>query len=157
MATAPTQVHDRAFEEACLRWAVANIDGVQSIYLSLPAGFGDCALLECSAQVSTIATMMTNPTLSGPAFGLFDSEGTAIPVDVQFSEKWILVLADGLHARAAPDQVQFWQENEMLRILFAEVDTNATPTGDLTVLAKVRRLRPTLTRTPEETHFFLTS
>lgn len=156
---AATQVVDRAFQEASIRWAVANIDGTQALYLGLPSGFGDCALLEVSAQVNAIDVIATDFEVNGAAFGLFDGDATGIPIDSQFSARWVKIIGTAndlaVHLQAAPDQVQWWREQEVLRITFAEIDTDATPTADLTVIAKVRRLR--VGREAETEHFFLTS
>lgn len=154
---APTQVVDRAYDDASLRWAVANIDNDQALYLGLPVGFGDCALMEVSVQVNAIATILADTTTFGPSAGLFDDATTAVPVDVQFSDKWTLMYSDTVHCRIGPDQVQFWKESEVLRVSFEEIDTNATPTGDLTVIAKVKRLRSDITTpAPPEDRFLLT-
>lgn len=157
---AATQVVDRAFNEASIRWAVANIDGDQALYLGLPSGFGDCALLEVSANVTAIDVIQALYESSGPMFGIFDGDTTAIPVDSQFCGRWQLHVSGannlGVAAHASPDQVQWWREQEVLRIQFPEIDTDATPTADLTVIAKVRRLRGGA-HAAEEEHFFLTS
>jgi len=156
--TAFTRVVDRAFDEAILNGAVSNIDGDVNAEFELPAGFGDCALMEASAVVTSIATLVALTNLAGPTFRLLDGPSGNI-VDVAFTRRWNLMLADSVSCRAGPDQVQFWREQETLRVSFPEIDSNAVPTADLNVAVKVRRLRPLLNDAPDpqDQHFFLTS
>lgn len=153
---APTRVVDRAFDEACIEWNINNIDGDVASTFDLPAGFGDCALMECSIEVNTIATLQTAFDTSGVWFQLLSG---GVAQDVGFCGRWQLREADRVCAWAAPDQVQFWKENEALLVGFPEIDTNASPTADMAVFAKVRRLRPLLQGDPhpDDRHFFLTS
>lgn len=153
-----TRVVDRAFEEAILNGAVSNVDGDVDAEFQLPAGFGDCALLEASAVVTSIATLVALTNLSGPCFRLLDAPAGNI-VDVAFEGKWTLFKAGAVVCRASPDQVQFWREQETLRVSFPEIDSNVSPTADLDVVVKVRRLRPMLQGDPhpDDLHFFLTS
>lgn len=105
--------------------------------------------------VTTIATILAAATEYGPILTLL-SVGSTV-ADLPFCGKWQRRLTDGVQAWLSPDQVQFWKEGEVLQVVFEEIDTNATPTADLGVYVKVRRLRPALDRTEEEKHFFLTS
>lgn len=128
----------------------SNVDGDQALTFTLPPGFGDCALMECSASVATIATVVANPELLGVTFQLTSPED--VPQDIVFNGRWVKRRVDQLSVWAAPDQVQFWREHEELKMLFAEIDTNATPTADVVVYIKVKRLRPLLTMGPREFH-----
>lgn len=152
-------VLDRAFDEASLYGTKVNLDGDQDDDWGPPAGFGDCALLEVYVEVQSIATLQSSFfTEAGPSAQLWEV-GLVRGVEVGMSDFWKINGATNqtVSARISPDQVQFWREGERLRIRFREIDENATPTADLFVWVKVRRLRPLLSRTPEETQFFLTS
>lgn len=148
-------VIDRAFEEALIEAIESNVNGDYATSHALPSGFGDCALLEASVTVTSIATIEVAFATSGPTFQLLDAAGN--PQDILFNTEWIRRAADAVAARAGPDQVQFWREADQLRVTWPEIDINATPTADVRIAVKVRRLRPEISRSAEESHFFLTS
>lgn len=113
--------------------------------------------MEASVKLEQVATMMTTPELNGPVLQLVTPAG--VGSDVAFGDRWYIGPATlGLFVRCGPDQVQFWKEGEALQVRWAEVDTDASPTVDLVLCVKVRRLRPLVsTPDPLDQHFFLTS
>lgn len=148
-------VVDRAFDETLLVAGVVNIDGDYSDTFALPAGFGDCALLEAYVAVTSIATILASATEYGPTVTMVSPAGAV--QDLPFQDNWVRRLTDGVGCRLGPDQVQFWREHDLLQLNFEEIDTNATAAADLGFYVKVRRLRPELNRSAEERQFFLTS
>lgn len=145
-----TGVVNRAWDDALLQAADANIDGAYATAHALPAGFGDCVLLEVEVRVTSIDVIQTNWATSGPRAQLVDASGNA--QDVGFSGRWVLQseAANALQVTATifPDQMQFWRAAEKLRVSFPEIDSDATPTADVNVYAKVRRIRPNAEESP---------
>lgn len=139
MATALTVLSDRMAAQTVLQGVTADANGDQNIAYSLPTGFGDCLLLECFVQITQVATLMANPQINGPQITIVvesvqnnDFVGTAY---------WVMVGALAMSCHIKPDQPVVWKSQECLALVFAEVDTNASPTADIRVLARVRRLR----------------
>lgn len=130
----------RALEQVVLAQQTVNIDGDQSISAVLPAGFGDCLVLAVGGFVSSIATMQTNPELRGVAVTVEDAVSTVLqPLG---AERWVQNSPTGLMLTLIdPDQAVLMLGDEHLQFYFAEVDTNVSPTADVTFFALVRRLR----------------
>lgn len=150
---------DRWRDQVILRGTVANLDGVNLLDFTLPEGFGDCLLLEVLVYVDAIDVLGAAGDNEGPRVTLYDAAGAA-DRDFVGVPRWTLLddtanaLAIGAHA--VPDEIVYWKENERLRIYSGEIDTDATPTADMIVMARVQRTRG-IANPQETTEFLLTS
>lgn len=141
-----------------LRGTVANLDGVNLLDFTLPAGFGDCLLLEVLVYVDAIDVLGAAGDSEGPRVTLYDAAGAA-DRDFIGVPRWTTIddtanaLAIGAHA--VPDEIVFWKAEEALRVYTGELDTDATPTADMIVYCRVQRLRTSGTEISGE--FRLTS
>ena len=131
---------EREGGQAVLAATVANIDGAQADQLVTPAGFGDSYIIRAGIYVTNIATLMTNPQQNGPSGWLLEVGGNF--ADFLFSELWVTGYA-GLTLSAVwqPLIAPLWCDSEKVQVEYAEVDTNAAPTADVTYLLLVQRRR----------------
>lgn len=133
-----TALSDRAAEQVIVVGSVENTDGENAHSGSLPVGFGDCLILEGQASIDGNATLVA-PTLMGARVSLVDAAGTVInPIDVPPIYQTGTVRC-AFHFK--PDQVVYWKQGELLQVVFPELDSNATPTGDMSIWVTVRRIR----------------
>lgn len=133
---------ERALEQVVLRTTTSDVDGNQQLDNELPAGFGDCIILNVFVDISGVATSVASPETLGPLVRLISPSGT--PTQMIGSEYWRSTSSGaglGFGAMVDPEQPVFWRAAESLRVQFLEVDTNATPTADASVYVLVRRLR----------------
>lgn len=121
--------------------SISNIGVPVASSLALPSGWGDSLLLDAHVLVNQIATMMTNPELSGVSIRIVDAQGSS--ADYLGTGRWHQTATDVLQATIDPDQVRYLRGDEQIRVEFAEVDVNATPTADVFVFIRVRRIRQT--------------
>lgn len=131
---------DRALEQAILVASDANVDGDQDVAHGLPDGFGDCLILEWMVLASVIATVRASPEIAGPVLYLVPETDTGV-VDMLGGGRWIQHRATRLAAHGFPEQAVFMRARDRVDIVFAEVDTNVTPTADMEYFLRVRRLR----------------
>jgi len=90
--------------------------------------------------VSSIATEVANPELQGVHVEIVHTA----PVDnADFvgHSRWSSIAGTALGCGVEPFRPVLWRSGESCRVVFQEVDTNATPTGDLSVTFRVLRLR----------------
>lgn len=135
-----TVLSDRQSSVTVLHELFSDIDGDQAKALTLPSGFGDCAILHVGVWVAAVATMRANPEIAGPSLILLTPGATA-NLDPVGEARWVQFSATAVQASVEPYRPVYWQQQEELGMYFAEVDTNATPTADLRVFIRVRRLR----------------
>lgn len=113
----------------------------------LPAGFGDCALMSVHAIVQTVDVgPVAAPTVpNGVRFMITNVDGSTY-ADPVGCAPWYRCF-DGTNsvlyqAVVDPDALVLWKQGERLTMNAPELDSDATPTGDLVVIAKVVRVRP---------------
>lgn len=133
-------------EIVVLQATAANEDGDTIMRCSLPAGFGDCVILEIFINTFTFATIATNyfemcasAAIVGAADGAFrDFIGAT-----QFrANRGTVAAPTNIRTSPAikPDEPVLWKESERVEVQFPELDTNAVPTADVEVYIKVQRL-----------------
>lgn len=137
-----TVVSARLRSEATILGTLDNLDGDRADGIRLPVGFGDVILRDVQVRISDITTLATLSDVHGCGLVLVDANGEfKAPVGVEFWKQ--------VYGGATTKQVQaffpvrdiIWYSGELLRILFEEVDTDATPTADLAVICRVIRIR----------------
>lgn len=109
----------------------------------LPATLGDVMLHEVNLLFNNIDVILTDVTLHGVLGYIFHvaSGATLDMVDTVFWKR----LYSGANALAVacnlrPTEPILWQAVERLYLAYYNPDTDATPTGDLTVFCRVRRI-----------------
>jgi hypothetical protein len=139
--TAMTNVGERPAGTSIVYGTATDINNDQALNYELPLGFPDCLILELILQISSIATMMVTPEFHGPVIWVVSTIDGGVR-DLLGTERWVrsLTPSTGLVAHLKPDQPALLRRTESLQLVFAEVDTNATPTADLNVYVRVRRL-----------------
>lgn len=135
-------VSARLRSEVTILGTLDNLDGDRADGLALPVGFGDCILRDVQVRVSDITTLVTLSDVHGCGLVLVDANGEfKAPVGVEFWKQ--------VYGGATTKQVQaffpvrdiIWYSGEHLRILFEEIDSNASPTADLAVICRAIRIR----------------
>lgn len=124
---------------------LADLDGDRGDDIALPAGFGDCWVHSAHILVTGIATILADAVLVARGVELLVIDASANAVDHVGTEYWKKQGVDRIATTIQPRIGALVQatSGEMMRIAFAEVDTNATPTGDLNLTFRVERLRNT--------------
>lgn len=141
MTSAAASINAERMSYTVLKASFANMDGDQVNDVTLPTNFGDCVLDWVYLECSQILTMVANPELLGPMVSVVDS-GLVDIRDTLGVSRWTSPTATSLSAFIQQNWGSvLWRAAERLYIIFREVDTNASPTADLTVIAGVRRLR----------------
>lgn len=140
-------VSERQSPVATLVYQQANVDGDVNVLNAMPAGFGDCLVEDVMVLVNGIATVVADPfnlgvrAVAWDGINIVDHGGTA---------RWVQVSATSVTARVWPEQPFLLRSGDSLIVSYSEVDTNASPTGDLTITVKARRLRdPVISPTSE--------
>lgn len=105
----------------------------------LPAGLGDVAIMEIMLQTSALATKLASLVNVGGVAQI--TTGSAV-ADIVGEMRWANFSVSQFEAYISPDPLVLWRQDEFLQLSGPELDTNAAPTGDLVVLAKVVRVRP---------------
>lgn len=137
---------ERGLGQSILAVSYADVDSDDTLRDGLPPGFGDCLITEVLVSVTGAADLPTDALLavSGPLVQVEISSGV---VDFVGIGRWVknagttATTTEGVAAHIIPDEPVFWHEGEDLRIDYAEIDVNATPTGDVTIFVRVQRLR----------------
>lgn len=119
---------------------IINVDAASAASLSLPSGFGDSILVGCSAWAANIATMMVTPELSGAHFAIYGASDGVVHQPIGES-RWLKYTTVALQSHVEPIIPALWKTDEILVVQWDEVDTNASPTGDMAFYALVIRLR----------------
>jgi len=138
---------ERWLDEVILFGAVADALGAAlSENFALPPGLGDVALMNLEIRGHAIDVVSTGVTpVRGVRAFILSSDASAI-VDNVGVEPWYLTQdaanALELGCYMDPDALVLWRQNELLSLTSPEMDTDATPTGDIQVFAKCVRVRP---------------
>jgi len=144
-ATTAGIVSERYAEEVTLSSAQANLDNADNDWtISLPAGFGDCLILEASYRVTSIETFAaTNVGLElGIEGSIVDASG--VQQDFLGSGRGSTIginAARGVAVDLKPDQPVRWNQSENLFLRLGEIDVGASDLSDAYVMIRVRRLR----------------
>lgn len=143
MTTATAAISgERWLDEVLLVCNFTNIDGDFVLHISPPAGFGDCAIMEVGLYAGPLATTLASPELYGGIVKILNPSGST-NVDILGVYNWTrgVPVLGYVGAYVSPDPLVLWRQGEILAIEGQEVDTNATPTVDFAVFAKVVRVR----------------
>lgn len=112
---------------------------------SLPAGFGDCAILNVEFRAWGIDVVSVGVTPVRGIRAYIQAAAGGKIVDNVGVAPWIVTQdtanAIELGCFIDPDALVLWQQDELLSITSPEMDTDATPTGELQIYAKVVHVR----------------
>lgn len=136
---------DRFSGRALLIATASNLDGDQGLDFEQPSNFGDCLLEAVRISASSFATVAASLFELGVSFGIVHTLPLDL-ADIVGVAEWQLISGTFAAPTSATAYVEpmrsvLWRTGESLRIAFAEIDTNASPTVDLTVQVRVNRLR----------------
>lgn len=115
-------------------------------FFSLPAGLGDVAIMSCIIRIANVdAGPVAVITPRGVSVRIFSRDAAKV-IDLVGVAPWLLA-SDGantleFHAYLDPDALVLCRQDELISILSPEIDSDATPTGDLVVYFKCVRVRP---------------
>lgn len=123
-----------------LSGSVANVDGDADESFYVPASFGDCLVFSDECIVTSIATLVANPELLGVRRYLGQPGGGSLLGAIGVT-RWSKVGAANVATSIEYMRPHLLRVNELYTIQYQEVDTNATPAGDLRVTLYVQRLR----------------
>lgn len=137
---------ERGLGQSILAVTYANVDADDTLRDGLPPGFGDCLITEVFVEAVGAADLPTDALLavSGPRVMVEITSGI---VDFVGQGRWVKMAgttattAEGVGSHIIPDEPVFWHEGEDLRVDYAEIDVNASPTADVTIFVRVQRLR----------------
>lgn len=140
---------DRYSDEVVLSAAASNLDNTGNTWtITLPAGFGDCLLLEAQFYQSGIVTLQAAALAQniqlGPSGWVIDQAD--ITRDFIDTVPWLLLtLATPYYiaCRMAPDQPVLVRAVERLFFYLPAMDTDAGDASDISVFLRVKRLRNT--------------
>lgn len=145
--TALTVAAERWLDQVMLLGIVANVAGAaMSESFTLPAGLGDVAILNVSVRFSQLDVGPASViTPRGVSVRIVSPDATTV-VDIVGSAPILLCFdtATVLEAYAYldPDALVLWRQTEIMTLLAPEMDSDATPTGDLQINIKCVRVRP---------------
>lgn len=144
---AATLTVERWLDEVILQASLtADVAGAPvSETIRLPAGLGDVAIMNVLLRATTIDSIpAANIMPLGVEVLVFNRGGTQ--VDHVGVAAWYLVSDTATSQRMCayldPDALVLWRQDEILTVTSAELDDDATPTGDITVVIKAVRVRP---------------
>lgn len=115
--------------------------------VALPAGIGDVAImsLHMRARPVDVGPAAASTVPRGIRAFVVSPDGATL-LDVVGSGEWVLVLdtANNLEywAMVDPDALVLWRTGEVVALASPEMDSDATPTGDVSVIIKCARVRP---------------
>lgn len=129
----------------------AGLDGNKDDDLVLPASVGQCEILEVAVLVEVIDVLQAT-LLTQAVHGIWASMkaiGSASPEkDFVGNALWVVhengVGTARISAVIKPDNPILWTPDYSLRVVFREVDTDATPTAVATYMVRVQRAMPEL-------------
>lgn len=96
-------------------------------------------LSEVQAFAGDIATLVASPEWTALSVAVTAASGTV--ADIVGAERWTRSSASGLVCRVSPHEAVYIRALDLLLFTFPELDTNASPTLDFTVYARVVRIR----------------
>lgn len=142
-----TIASERWLDEVVLQALVADaVTGAVNELFSLPAGFGDCAIMSAHFRATSVdvgpAAAASVPR--GVRAMVISQDGSSV-VDTVGTSPWYLTFdtATALQYQAEldPGALVLWRQGELLSVASPEMDSDATPTGDLQAYVKVVRVR----------------
>lgn len=145
MATYTTAItserwNDIVLLEASSAAAAAEADVADNF--AMPAGLGDCALMEVLVRVFSIGTPIVDAVeLARGIFMHVVSQSGAV-VDIIGAERWFRTSATAFAAYLSPDPLVLIRMNEVVQVSFPEMDTGAAGTVVYRVNFKVVRVKP---------------
>lgn len=140
--TATTILANRQSNIDLVALSVADINGDQSLDFELPVGYGDAILLSWLIRVASIATAQASIENYGPSITVIDRTAGSVSDNADVSDvRWRNIGSSAVSAGEQLISAVLWRYTESVRVRFLEVDTNASPTADLTAYFRVRRLR----------------
>jgi len=115
--------------------------------VSLPSGIGDVAIMSVHLRARTVDVgPATASSVPRGARAFIVSPDLSTLLDVVGSAEWQLVrdTATDLEywCTLDPDALCLWRQNELLNLASPELDSDATPTGDVICVIKAVRVRP---------------
>lgn len=138
---------ERWLDEVILRGnAPVDVGGATlSESFTLPANFGDAAILSILVAVSPIATVPVTATFPRGVRALVFSADASSIVDIVGVGALYATGGDGaaftgVQGSIDPDAMTLWRQGELLNFAMPEMDANAAPTADLIVLVKCTRV-----------------
>lgn len=140
--TASAIIAERWLDEVLITGTIPNVLGGTFFLESFtsPPGVGDLAIMEVGATAFALATI--NPAAKlGSWLDIRSADGATV-VDILGTAEWLTVTSDEMRAYWSPDPLVLWRQNEIITITGPELDTNASPTGDLRLFVKAVRVRP---------------
>lgn len=146
--TASVLEAERWLDEVIIKCEIDNTAGAtMSEQFTLPAGIGDVAILAISCNVVNIATVPGTATANRGVRAVILSPDGAAQVDIVGSAEWLamggtLAAFDAFTASIDADALTLWRQTELLSFSSAEMDVNASPTGDFKARVKCVRVRP---------------
>lgn len=141
MATvAMTLLSERWLKEVVLIGQKANSDGQVSDLLTFPVGLGDLAIMELIIEGGSAATFLAAVAVPVGFCVSVVTPGGVSNVDIVGCAPAHKTGDARFNAYISPGPLVLWRQNEELLVTGPEMDTNATPTVDLTFLVKCVRL-----------------
>lgn len=143
--TVMTLQSDRMLGRALLTLDITDVDGDLAQSCELPNNFGDALLEMVRVSASSFATVAATPHLLGVT-AVIAHTAPVDRSDIVGQSNWIAIAGTAAAATAVAASIEpyrpvLWRVGESLRISAAELDTNAAPTVDYVVQARVTRLR----------------
>lgn len=139
MATvALTLLSERWLNELVFTGVRTNVGADAADGYTLPAGIGDVALMEALLIVDQIATLVATPELLGCEWTIRNAASsiTDIVGVSRFQKTTNLKLA----TYVSPDPLVQWKQDELLFLVYPELDTNVAPTDDHRIVVKCTRI-----------------
>jgi len=107
---------------------------------SLPTGFGDCLIHKVTLEIAGIVTMVTNPELQSVFMTLSPQVGGGY-TEIIGNPRFRVYQLAAVTAHIEPYRPVTWYQNEDLRVLFGNIDTNVAASSDMYMYVDVFRLR----------------
>lgn len=133
---------ERWLDEIVMFGSIVNTAGTDiNEQFRAPAGLGDLAIMEAIATGLSLATPVAADTNPAAFVDILSSDAATV-LDIVGVFRWFPVASTSVSAYLSPDPLVLWREGELIRIVSPELDTNATPTGDMNLVVKAVRVRP---------------
>lgn len=142
---ASTLRSDRFEDESILIGLQSNIDNASNqYYVSLPAGFGDCLLMETQISWDGIISLTTDAEYGFDGY-IVDVNGNVVDfIGSEFSRRiFSLANENKVGTRLFTDQPVMWRQVERVFIRANLQEANAADTSDFSMFFRVKRLRNT--------------
>lgn len=134
------RMSDRWLDEVILQATVANV-GIDDEYRVLaPADEQDLAIMNAMVGVIQITTMVASINDWGVVFTVLSAAPSV--VDLGNTARFVKTSAAEAYCSLDPDALVLWRKGEKVALSIPEIDTNASPTGDVYIRFKCVRVRP---------------